>query len=414
MMSFYNLFALFLMLAVGFAYINHRWFKMPTTIGIMCSALGLSALMFAASLTGHGAIFLPFVQTIQQLPFHDLLINGMLGYLLFAGAMTVDIGNLRAQGWEVAVLSLLGTLVSTLLVGIFVYMLFESFHISLPFIYCLLFGALISPTDPIAVIAMFKSLNAPRQMATVLEGESLFNDGIGIVIFLTIYKLTFHTGHPSVMTVFALFLQQAIGGILFGILLGWIGSYLIKTSDHINLAILISLALVTGGYAAAQFLQISGPLAMVVTGLIVGNLNHQSFESLEIKKGLAVFWEVLDEILNAILFLLVGFELLIMPWSLEKLVIGTLAIPIVLFVRYVTVAMPISFFTIKKRYYPYFVSILTWGGLRGGLAIALALSLPRDQYRDWLLSMTYMIVLFAIVVQGLSMKRLISASLNKM
>ncbi|MFN7097018.1 MAG: cation:proton antiporter, partial [Gammaproteobacteria bacterium] len=348
---------------------------------------------------------------VQQIPFNSILINGMLGFLLFAGAMTIDIANLREQGWEVAVLSMLGTVASTFLIGSSLDILLNLLGYHLPFIYCLLFGALISPTDPIAVLAMFKDLNAPRHMATILEGESLFNDGIGIVLFLTIYQATFNLGHPTFINVSLLFLQQAMGGLIYGLILGWFGAYLIRTTHSARLAILITIALVSGGYAMAQLLKISGPLAMVVAGLIVGNTSSLT---LSIKKELNIFWDVLDEILNVVLFLLVGFEMLVMPWTLEKLIIGLFIIPLVLIVRYITVAMPISFFQRKKDYYPYFVAILTWGGLRGGLAIALALSLPRDQYRDWMLGMTYMVVLFAIVVQGLTMKPLIAKSLAKM
>ncbi|NNM59296.1 MAG: sodium:proton antiporter [Legionellales bacterium] len=414
MISFYNVFAIILTLSVSFAYINHRWLKMPPTIGIMCGALLLSAIMFATGLGEHGKLIQPFVTTLANLPFHDLLINGMLAYLLFAGALSVDMGHLKSQGWEVAILAMLGTIASTFLIGFLLYFLLHCFQINFPLINCFLFGALISPTDPIAVIAMFKDLKAPRHMATVLEGESLFNDGVGIVIFLTLYQAAYHMQSPTFSTIGLLFLQQTFGGLLLGALLGWGGAYLIKTSYSVNLAILVSIGVVTGGYAFAQLIGVSGPLAMVVAGIIIGNLTHQSFYTEQAKKDLLIFWEVLDEILNAILFLLIGFELLIMPFSLQKWLIGALCIPLVLLVRYLTVAMPVYLFTLKKSYYPYFVGILTWGGLRGGLAIALVLALPRDSYRDSLLSMTYMVVLFAIIVQGLSMKRLIGASMAKL
>lgn len=413
-MSFYNLIAIILTLAVFFAYANYRWLKMPTTIGIMCSSLLLSLIMIIISQAGHGHFFEPFVTSLQSIPFNTILINGMLGFLLFAGAMTVNISHLRTQGWEVAVLSMLGTIASTFLIGSSLNLLLSLLGVNLPYIYCLLFGALISPTDPIAVLAMFKDLNAPRHMATILEGESLFNDGIGIVIFLTVYQATFHMGHPTVVNVSLLFLQQAFGGLIFGALLGGLGAYLIRTINSSRLAILITIALVSGGYALAQILKISGPLAMVVAGLMIGNLHHTSFKTLTIKNELSIFWDVLDEILNAVLFLLVGFEILVMPWSLEKLITGAMVIPLVLIVRYITVAMPISFFQRKKEYYPYFVTILTWGGLRGGLAVALALTLPRDEYRDWILGITYMVVLFAIVVQGLTMKPLIARSIERL
>lgn len=414
MISFYNVFALILTLSVSFAYLNHRWFKMPPTIGIMCGSLILSIAMFAVETWGHGKFIHSFILILEDLPFHDLLINGMLGYLLFAGALSVDMRHLKSQGWEVAILSMLGTIASTILIGLLLHSIVILFHIDLPFINCFLFGALISPTDPIAVIAMFKDLKAPRHMATVLEGESLFNDGVGIVIFLTLYQATYHMGSPTLSGIVLLFLQQTFGGLILGALLGWGGAYLVKTSHNVNMAILVSLGVVTGGYALAQVLSVSGAIAMVVAGLIIGNLPDQPHYTAHSKKELTLFWEVLDEILNAILFLLIGFELLIMPFSLQKWLVGALAIPLVLLVRYITVALPVYLFTLKKSYYPYFVGILTWGGLRGGLAIALVLALPRDNYRDWLLSMTYMVVLFAILVQGLTMKRLIGASMAKL
>jgi CPA1 family monovalent cation:H+ antiporter len=413
-MSFYNLIAFIITLAIGFAYINQRWLKMPTTIGIMCASLILALIMIIAGKLGNGHLIAPLSQALARINFHDVLINGMLGYLLFAGAMTVDVRHLREQGWEVAILAMLGTLASTFLIGIAVYYLIALFGLHLPIIYCLLFGALISPTDPIAVLAMFKDVKAPRHMVTVLEGESLFNDGIGIVIFLTIYQVAFHLGAPTWSTVTLLFLQQALGGIIFGLIAGGIGFYLIRSINAANLAILLTIGLVAGGYTLAQMLGVSGALAMVVAGIMVGNACRGGLVTSSVQLQLETFWEVLDELLNAVLFLLVGLELFIMPWSVPILLVGLATIPLVLCVRFITVATPIRLLALKKSYYPYFISILTWGGLRGGLAIALALALPRSAERDVIMSMTYLVVLFAILVQGLTMKPLIAKSLAKL
>lgn len=412
-MTLYNLIAIIITLAIGFAYINQRWLKMPTTIGIMCASLLLALLMIVGGKLGNGHLTLPLTHALARINFHDVLINGMLGYLLFAGAMTVDIRHLRQHKWEVAILAMLGTLASTFLIGIAVYYLLALFGLHLSIVYCLLFGALISPTDPIAVLAMFKDLNAPRHMVTVLEGESLFNDGIGIVIFLTIYQVAFHLSTPTWGSVTLLFLQQAVGGIIWGLIAGWVGFRLIRSIKGASLAILLTIGLVTGGYALAQLIGVSGPLAMVVAGIMVGNACRDGLVPSAMQIQLETFWEVLDELLNAVLFLLVGLELFIMPWSASMLFVGLVTIPLVLFIRFITVATPIRLLALKKNYYPYFISILTWGGLRGGLAIALALALPRSNERDIILSMTYLVVLFAILVQGLTMKPLIAKSIAK-
>lgn len=412
-MSFYNLTAALITLAVVFAYLSYRWFKIPATIGIMCAALLISLSMILLSNFGYQALFSPFITSIKHLPFNDVLVNGMLGFLLFAGAMTVDLEHLKKQGWEIVVLSMLGTLASTILIALALYYILALTPIHLPFVYCLLFGALISPTDPIAVLAIFKSLKAPAKMMTILEGESLFNDGIGIVIFLTVYQAAFTMAKPDFSSVSLLFLQETCGGLVSGFLLGLAGMYLIRTLDNARLVILLTLALVAGGYTLIQELEMSGPLAMVVVGLMIGNIPLNRFKEQTIKIELAIFWNVIDEILNAVLFLLIGFELLVLPLALEHLYLVLFTIPLVLGVRYLTVALPMRFFAVKKHYYPHFVAILTWGGLRGGLAIALALALPRSEYRDIVLQMTYMVVLFAIVVQGLTMKSLVKCSLKE-
>ena len=291
-----------------------------------------------------------------------------------------------------------------MLVGTLVYYLLSLLGVHLQYIYCLLFGALISPTDPIAVLALFKSLKAPKESSILLEGESLFNDGVGIVIFLTIYQVAFHGVPPTFSSVSLLFLKQAIGGIAYGYILGWITVRLLKPIHDSHMPVLLTLALVTGGYAFAEFLDVSGPLAMVVAGIVIGHLGRSSFLSDNQNNYLEQFWSILDEVLNAILFLMIGFELLLVKISGIELIAGIAVIPLVLLVRFITVAIPMGVMKQKKIAYWPMVSLLTWGGLRGGLAVALALSLPAGDYRSIILTMTYCIVVFAIIVQGMTVK----------
>lgn len=412
-MSPYQLIALLLTFAVLVAYINHRYVKMPSTIAIMFASLLVSFFLIVMGWFGFHKTVQSVSTLLAPLNFHDLLINGMLSFLLFAGALTIDISHLRNQKWEIGILASLGTVGSALLVGYSMYWVLPLIGIHLSLLYCLLFGALISPTDPIAVLSIFKALKAPREMTIFLEGESLFNDGVGIVIFLTIYTLAFQGSDFSISTITLLFLRQAIGGILYGALLGLIGYWLIEPVDDHRMQILVTLALVTGGYALATYLDISGPLAMVVAGIFIGNQSREFYMSPHTRENLDNFWEVMDEILNAVLFLLIGFELLQLNLNLKELIAMGLAIVIVLLVRFICVAVPIHFFRLKRQYFPNMVRILTWGGLRGGLAVALALALPTvDTQRGIVLAMTYGVVVFAILIQGMTVKPMIKKSLH--
>jgi CPA1 family monovalent cation:H+ antiporter len=412
-MSPYHLIALLLTFAVLVAYINHRYVKMPSTIAIMFASLLISFFLIVMGWFGFHDTLQSLSTLLAPLNFHDLLINGMLSFLLFAGALTIDISHLRNQKWEIGILASLGTVGSALLVGYGMYWTLPLIGIHLSLLYCLLFGALISPTDPIAVLSIFKALKAPRDMTIFLEGESLFNDGVGIVIFLTIYTLAYQGGDFSISTITLLFLRQAIGGILYGALLGLIGYWLIEPVDDHRMQILVTLALVTGGYALAMYLDISGPLAMVVAGIFIGNQSREFYMSPHTRENLDNFWEVMDEILNAVLFLLIGFELLQLNINLKELIAMGLAIVLVLLVRFICVAVPIHFFRFKRQYFPGMVRILTWGGLRGGLAVALALALPAvDTQRGVVLAMTYGVVVFAILIQGMTIKPMIKKSLR--
>ncbi|GAB4392889.1 MAG: sodium:proton antiporter [Gammaproteobacteria bacterium] len=396
---------------VGF--INARYIKLPTTIAIMGGALLLALFLLIVGQFGYAEFEQNLANALIRLDFHDILMQGMLSFLLFAGALTIDINYLRACKWEILVLATLSTLTSTFIVGAGAYYLLNFvFNITIPFIHCLLFGALISPTDPIAVLAIFKEIAAPKKLEVIVAGESLFNDGVAIVLFLTIYQVAFGTGdNPSHWyNVVQLFTQQALGGITYGALLGYLGYYLIKQIDDYKVDVLITVAMVTGGYYIAELLEISGPLAMVVAGIMLGN--HGKLFSIPRKTQVELdnFWELVDEILNALLFFLLGLEFLVIMPTQWQLLAGIMTIPLVLIIRFITVGMPMWWFKNFKKYPPHVIKILTWGGLRGGLAVALALALPRSEYRGLILTMTYCVVIFAILVQGLSIKRLAIAS----
>ena len=406
-MDFYTIFAIIITIAIGVSYVNLRFIGMPMTIAVMFAALLISMILLISEHLGFHTIGHRVVLLTNKVNFHDFLINGILSYLLFAGGLSINLQHLKSKKWEISILASLGTIASALLVGTATYYLLDFIGIKLDYIYCMLFGALISPTDPIAVLALFKALKAPKETSVLLEGESLFNDGVGIVIFLTIYQVAFQHVPPTFTSVSLLFLKQAIGGIAFGYIVGWIVIKLMKPISDVHMTVLLTLTVVTGGYAFADFLGLSGPLAMVVAGIVIGNIGKQRYLSERQDQYLAQFWEILDEILNAVLFLMIGFELLVIKIGGLQLLAGLLAIPLVLFIRFLTVSVPLAFMKHKRTEYWAMTVLLTWGGLRGGLAVALALALPVGDYRQIILTMTYCIVVFAILVQGMTVKPLI-------
>ena len=413
-MEMFGNFSVVITVAVLISYLNHRFVKMPTTIAIMVGAIGLSLVLIFLD---HYFIGIEehVRSQLEALDFHDLLMFVMLPFLLFAGALTVDLPALAHRRKEIAVLAMLGTLLSTFIVGIGSYYLLILLGNPIPFIYCLLFGALISPTDPIAVIAMLKSLGASKELDALVGGESLFNDGVAIVIFLTIYHIAFSSGAtPTVSDVTFLFARQAIGGIAYGLVLGLVAYWLMSKVDDPHIEILLTLAVVTGGYYVAEHLEISGPLSMVVAGIFIGNYGRKYNMSAHTREHLDSFWELVDELLNAALFFLVGLEILLLfPIPGNAILIGLLAIPLVLLSRLTVVAGPFMIFKRRDEYPAYIISILTWGGLRGGLALAMALALPKDEYRPIVLVMTYACVVFSVVVQGMTVKPLVERSINE-
>jgi len=411
-MNAYTITAIIITLAVSIGYLNYRFIHLQMSIAIMIGAMFLSLLLIAGQHLGFYHVEQHAEQLVSRLDFRSLLLNGMLSFLLFAGAFTVDFDLLKENGWLIGILASISTIISALIIGALCYYLLPLIGLHLKFIYCMLFGALISPTDPIAVLATFKEIGAPKQIEVCVAGESLFNDGVGIVIFTTLYAFAF-TGHAITASgISLLFLQQAIGGLAFGLLVAWIVDLLIIKGSGPKMIILLMLVVVTGAYQFALAINISGPLAMVVAGIYLGHRarsGHYGSRNYEI---IEVFWEVIDEILNAILFLLIGLEILTIHIHGWEVVAALVAIPLVLLVRLVTVAVPMKYFGLIKAHAPYAISILTWGGLRGGLAVALALSLPDTPSRGLILGMTYAIVAFAVIIQGITIRPLARMAQN--
>lgn len=409
-MSTLTLLSFLFTIAVIISYINFRFIKLQSSIAITITTSFFTLCIIFLSFFGLDVGQEKIIVLLSTINFHDLLMNGMLSFMLFAGALHLNFSELRSEKWEVSILAVVGTLLSTLIVASLTFYFLAFLGQPLDFIYCLLFGAVISPTDPIAVLSIFKQLKAPKSLDVRLTGESLFNDGIAIVLFVTLYSIAYEQHPADFSSVFGLFLQEAGGGIFYGLLLGWLGYWLIKSIDDPLQEIFITLAIATGGYSLAQMLNISGPLAMVVAGLLLGNHKKMFYMSEKSRTYLISFWDVMDNAFNAILFLLIGMELIAVQHSSFELITGAGAIIIVLIARTVSVGMPLTLMKLRRRYEPFAVSIMIWGGLRGGLAIALALALPSGQEKSMILPMTYATVLFSIVAQGLSIGQLVKLS----
>ncbi len=411
-MTLYELATLILTLAVLLGYLNHRFIKMQATIAVMVGSMLLSVLIILASNFGIG-IKETISNALISLDFSDLLMHGMLSFLLFAGSLNIDLGSLKHHRYEIGILSCISTIISALLISVATYYLLNYCGIHLLFTECFIFGALISPTDPIAVLNTFKELGAPKQLGTIVSGESLFNDGVGIVLFTSIVGIIYHGGELSFANVSYSFATLALGGIIYGSILGKIAAILIRSAGEYKMAALITLVIVTGGYTFAEYIDVSGPLAMVIAGIIVGNSGRANEKQINIQHHLDSFWEIIDEVLNAILFMLIGFEVLIIPTYFNIILLSVMAVPVVLIARWIVVTVPMSLFKLKRKYSPYATSILVWGGLRGGLAVALALSLPEGGTRDIILTMTYTVVAFSIIFQGLTTPILVHKSKEK-
>ena len=406
-MDIVNIFGGILVLSAIFAYLNRRYFKLPATISLMIAGLFLSLLvqiLGAFSPTFQESV----VVTLAKLDFTEFLLEFLLSFLLFAGAMHTDLDRLKKFKWPILSFATIGVLMSTFLIGTLLYFLLVLIGSPVAFIYCLLFGALISPTDPIAVLGILKKAKAPQSLETKITGESLFNDGIGVVIFLTVFKIA-KSGLENIhfSEVAHLLATEILGGVGLGFLIGYIGYKMMKAIDHYQTEVLITLAIVMGGYSLATYLHFSGPLAMVVAGLLIGNQGIELAMSKVTRDYVQKFWEMIDEILNAVLFVLIGLELILIPFDISYVIIGLVVTVIVLMVRYFSLAFPSYALNFRKTFAPNALLIMTWGGLRGGISIALALSLLPEMEKDFIVAITYTVVLFSLIIQGLTIEKLI-------
>lgn len=405
-MEIFNILAILVTLTALFSYVNHRYIGLPVSIGVMLIALAMSLVLIMLDALGLG--LKEQAQTLLgTIDFDKTLLHGMLSFLLFAGTLHININDLAERKWIIGSLSTIGTLLSMFLVGTLMWWVLGWLGVGLPYVYCLLFGALISPTDPIAVLGILKTSGTPKSLRTKIAGESLFNDGIGVVVFILILEVATGSHPASLGHIGRLFAQEAIGGVLFGLGIGYVAYRMLKSVENYQVELLITLALVTGGYALANLLHLSGPIAIVLAGLLIGNQGRLLAMSDKTRQQLDIFWELADEILNAVLFVMIGLEVLVLTFTQQNLLAGLLAIPVVIFVRFIVVGIQVTLLRPLREFSPGAVRILTWAGLRGGISVALALSLPLGPERDLILPITYAVVVFSILVQGLTIGSLV-------
>ncbi len=410
-----NISAILLGFAALFGWLNTMYLKLPLTIGLM-----LIALLASASVTGLDAVFdLGYGDrartALERIDFHDSLMIGMLHLLLFAGALHTDLDALLRHKWHILLMATIGVVVSTFFIGFVTYFIVGLFGFSIPLIWCLVFGSLISPTDPVAVLSIIRTLTVPKALKTKIAGESLFNDGIGVVVFLALTGIATSThGHVDPKEIGILLFEEVVIGVLIGLVLGYVAFLAMRKIDDYVVEVIISLALVMGIYALCAYLHASGPLGVVIAGLFIGNHGSRFAMSKVTQEHLEKFWELIDEVLNAVLFLLIGFELLVIPFTENLIMLVLLIIPVVLMGRTIAVVLPTILLksrgmVVEKGTVP----VLIWGGLRGGISVALALSLPEFEGKGPILAMTYGIVVFSIIVQGLTVQRVIARSLSE-
>lgn len=407
-MTAFDAAAILIVLSAAFAWINNRWFKLPSTVALaMMGAVASLLIVGVDALSPQADIAGVVSQFLRDIDFKTTLMDGMLSFLLFAGALHVDIDDLRRGRWQIIFLSTIGVVVSTLIVGFGFWALAGAVGFPVPLVWCLVFGALISPTDPVAVMGVLKTARVPPTLQATIAGESLFNDGVGVVIF-SILLATAVSGQPfSFLHAGEMFVVEALGGVALGLAVGWIGYSAIKMIDEYSVETLITLAVVMGGYALASAIHVSGPVAMAVAGLLIGNRGVTYAMSSTTRTYVLGFWALIDEILNAVLFVLIGLEALVVIDRFGLIGLGLLTIPLVLAARAISVGVPL---TMWRDLLPFKTAfpIFTWGGLRGGISIALALSLPGGPVKDILVAVTYVVVLFSVLVQGGTIKSLIS------
>lgn len=414
--------ALLLFLVALFGYVNYKFVKLPFTIGLMVITLGCSVVVLTFDVIQGALGLFPSLSLrnsiglwVGGLDFSTTFMHVMLGYLLFAGSLHVNLDDLFSRKWAIGSLATVGVAISTALVGGLCYFLFGWMGYDVPVLFCFIFGALISPTDPVAVLGVLKRAGATKSLEAKIAGESLFNDGVGVVVFIVLTALAVGSGGHGAMgvdDVALLFLQEAVGGALFGLLAGYVAYQAMKSIDNYHLEVILTLALVTVTYSLAGALHMSGLIAVVVAGLMIGNHGRRFAMSDTTVDRLENFWSLVDEILNALLFLLLGLEIFAISLNLSPLMllIGAVAIPVVLGARFISVSIPITVLKRRREFTPGVIKILTWCGLRGGISVALVLSLPEfagrpdftAAHRDLLVTSTYVVVVFSIIVQGLT------------
>jgi len=405
-MELYYSFSVLIVLASFFSYLNLRYLKLPSTIGIMIIAM-LTSIFLVLTGSLFPKTFDHFSTLLQDVDFTEVLMGAMLNFLLFAGAIHINVFDLREQRAPVIIFSTVSVVISTFAVGSIVYYVAPLLGFHIPFIYSLLFGALISPTDPIAVMGVLKEANVQKSLETKVAGESLFNDGVAVVIFAVILQLAQGSDIDlSFTNISWLLIKEALGGFVLGTLLGIGASNAMRKIDDYKVSVLITLSVVMGGYLIAHSIHISGPLTMVAAGIVIGNYGKRTAMSAVTKDYLNKFWELIDEILNAILFLFIGFELLIIHNITDYWLIGLCCIMIVLFSRFLSIYIPVRLIPFKNKFSSGTIKVLVWGGLRGGVSIALVLSMDEGPHKPLLVGITYFVVVFSIIVQGLTVGKL--------
>ena len=402
-MELYYSFSVLIVLAALFSYANIRFLKLPGTIGIM-----LIAMLVSVAIRLLGDNYFPdatkeFFQLFNSLDFNEILMGAMLNFLLFAGAMHVNFSDLKNLRWTIATYATISVVLSAFIISGILYYIAPYFGIQIPYIYCLLFGTLISPTDPIVVLGILKQAKVPKTIETKITGESLFNDGVAVVMFAVVLQIATNVNFDATFeNVSLLFLEEAGGGIILGLLLGFTASSAMKKIDDYKVSALITLSIVMGGFLVAKELHVSSPLAMVIAGLIIGNYGKKVAMSSSTRDYLTKFWELIDEVMNAILFLFIGFELLLIDDLIDQILLGVVTIFIVLLSRALSIVIPARTLLRKNTFSKGSLIVLVWGGIRGGVSIALVLSMPNSEWKELLLEITYIVVLFSIVVQGLT------------
>ena len=396
-----------------FAFLNYKIVKLPTTIGVMAITLSISLVFIALKYFGFDGIANSAMELSSKIDFNQVVMDGMLSFLLFAGALHVNLNELSEKKWAILLMSTLGVLITTFLFGYASFYIFSYVGVHVPLIYCLAFGALISATDPIAVLGILKTSGAPKSLTVKCIGESLFNDGVAYVVFIVLSGIAVGTTELDPLAISILFVEEAFGGVAFGLLIGGVAYGMLKSIDNYQVEVLITLALVLGGYAFAQHIHISGPIAIVVAGLMIGNHGRMFAMSSQTRDHLDTFWELIDEILNAVLFVMIGIEILAINYSPLVFISGLILIPTLLIARLISTSLLLGVLKFKYTFTPHAELLLTWGGLRGAISVALALSIPEGPEREVILLATYSIVVFSILVQGLTIGRLVNYLIKK-